>query len=458
MIKARRIIFPKKLFEGLIEFLSSKEPSETGCFLLAHHYTTRDAGIVLTVVDVIKPSSDSWNYENEHGLEPTSSFINQSVLKADASNSSLIFVHTHPDALHPARFSPIDEETNGKLLANLSEILRNRPLGSIVFSRRGMYGVILDEGKMAEITDVRIAGTTYYEFPVTNDGRKIQAISSTFDRQVRAIGMGAQSRLQETIVSVVGVGGTGSAVAVQLARMGVKKLRLIDRDVVDESNMARVYGSTFKGVGKPKVKVLKKHISSFSKTKVETLSADIAKKEVVSILADSDVIFGCTDNLMSRSILNDVAVQYYIPLIDVGCRVDLNQNRSINQSIAKVHVVTPDNACLWCTGALDGKAILQESFSDEEKRKLANEGYYEGVEKQPSIVSLTTLAASIAVNKFLSLINVFGDEYYSRTQVEVKEEFMVSDSPEIRADCICRKRRGLGDCRRIVFGYKPKEE
>lgn len=41
----------------------------------------------------------------------------------------------------------------------------------------------------------------------------------------------------------------GNARAVQLARMGVKKLRLIDRDVVDESNMARVYGSTFKDGG-----------------------------------------------------------------------------------------------------------------------------------------------------------------------------------------------------------------
>jgi hypothetical protein len=99
---------------------------------------------------------------------------------------------------------------------------------------------------------------------------------------------------------------------------------------------------------------------------------------------------------------------------------------------------------------LDGKAILQESFSDEEKKKLINEGYYESLEKQPSIVTLTSLAASIAVNKFLSLLNVFGDQYASRVQVEVRDEFMVSDSPAIKADCICRKRRGLGNTRRIL--------
>lgn len=449
MIRERRIIFPKELFKHLLEFLSSKEPSETGCFLLAHDYNTRNS-IVLTITEVIKPQSDSWNYENEHGLEPTSYFINQSVLMADVNNSSLIFVHTHPNALHPPQFSPIDEETNRKLLPNLSEILRDRPMGSIVLSKLGMYGVILDKGKMEEVTDIRVVGTTYHEFPVTNDKRKPRAISSTFDRQVRAIGTGAQGRLQQACVSIVGVGGTGSAVAVQLARMGVKKLRLVDRDIVDESNVTRMYGSTHKDVGKPKVEMMKKHLSSFSKTKVETLCVDIAKKDVVSVLSDSDVIFGCTDNLTSRSILNDIAVQHYIPLIDVGCRIDLNENNSINQAIAKVQVVTPDSACLWCTGALDGKTILQESLSDEEKKKLANEGYYESLEKQPSIVSITTLAASIAVNKFLSLFDVFGDQYASRVQVEVREEFTVSDSPAIKADCICQMRRGLGDNRTII--------
>lgn len=437
----------------MLGFLTGKEPSETGCFLLAHYYATRNGGIVLTITEVIKPESNSWKYENEHGLAPTSSFINQSVLMADVNNSSLIFVHTHPNASHPPKFSPIDEETNRKLLPNLSEILQDRPLGSMVLSKLGMYGVILDKGKMEEVTGIRIVGTTCNEFPVTNDRREPGAISSTFDRQVRAIGAGAQGRLQETCVSIVGVGGTGSAVAVQLARMGVKKLRLVDRDIVDESNVTRMYGSTHKDLGKPKVETLKKHLSSFSKTKVETLCVDIAKKDVVSILADSDAIFGCTDNLTSRSILNDISVQYYIPLIDVGCRIDLGENHSINQAIAKVQVVTPDGACLWCTGALDGKAILQESLSGEEKKKLANEGYYEGLEKQPSIVTITTIAASIAVNKFLSLFNVFGDQYASRVQIEVKEEFMVCDSPDTGADCICRKRKGLGDSRSIIPSY-----
>jgi len=85
------------------------------------------------------------------------------------------------------------------------------------------------------------------------------------------------------------------------------------------------------------------------------------------------------------------------------------------------------------------------------ENEAAREGYYEDIEKQPSIISITSLAASIALNKFLSLFGVFGEEYFSRTQVEVKNEFMISDSPEIKSGCICQKRRGLGDSRKIIY-------
>ena len=443
------IIFPEKLFQSMKELLTSKEPNETGCFLLAHHYLTRE-GVTLTITRIIKPDSGSWNYEGQNGLEPTSAFINNSVMMADNTRSSLIFVHTHPNELHPLNFSPIDKQTNEVLLANLSEILDKKPVGSIVFSKHGAEGVILHKSQMNAISRIRIIGKRYYDLQTGNRRINQQPFGGEFDRQIRAIGKAKQSLVQQSTVSIVGVGGTGSAVAVQLARMGVKKLTLVDRDKVDNSNLSRLYGSTSKDLNKWKTSVLKRHISSFSKSDVEVLNVDIASKNVVSVLAESDVIFGCTDNLSSRAILNDVAVQYYVPLIDVGCRLDIAENGLINQAIAKVQVVTPDTACLWCTGALDGRAILQESFSEEEKGKLAKEGYYQGIEKQPSIVSLTTLAATIAVNKFLSILGVFGEDFASRTQIEIRDEFMIADSPRIMASCICQRRSGLGDNREIM--------
>src|SRR5207245_2085152 len=133
-------------------------------------------------------------------------------------------------------------------------------------------------------------------------------VHDSFDRQVRLIGKDAHAHLQEMTATIVGVGGTGSSVAAQLARIGIGKLTLVDRDIIDSTNLPRVYGSTKKDIGKPKVEVLKKHVRGFSKIKVEAVQADITRDGIASILKESDVIFGCTDNLMSRAVLNDISV------------------------------------------------------------------------------------------------------------------------------------------------------
>ena len=407
------LIFSQSFFLRLHDFLFSNAPNENGCFLLGNSYHRRTGEPVMIATEMIPPGGDSWNKDGEHMLEPTSSYINNSVVRADNADTSLIFVHTHPGAFHPPSFSSIDEMSNRRLFRNLSQILPNRPLGSLVLSRKSVHGVSFENGKISSISQ------------------------------------GRQALLRNMKIAIVGVGGTGSAVAVQLARMGVGSLTLLDRDTIDESNLSRVYGSKKKDVGKPKVGVLKKYLSTYSKMRVDAIQADITAQDMTQHLCDSDIIFGCTDNLTSRAVLNDVALQYYTPLIDVGCRIHLKNHESIEQAIAKVQVVTPDTACLWCTGTLDGAVIMQEALPENEKRKLVEEGYYQSIENQPSIISVTALAASMGVNKLLSLLGIFGVDYGSRTQLELKNGFMIDDSPEVKTGCICNKLRGLAEKRRI---------
>lgn len=436
------VVFSENLYKDLNEFLFNNAPSENGCFLLANSYKTASSSVML-VTDVIKPDKDSWNHSGENSLEPSSSFINKCVVTADGKNSSLIFVHTHPNSLHPSGFSWIDESSNNRIFANLSHILVDLPLGSLVFSRKGICGVVFDEKKLHDVSKIKIVGNLLSEFPgVGFEKKPFDDANDKFDRQVRVLGKDNQKKLQDMTITVVGTGGTGSPVAVQLAKMGVKKLQLVDMDTIDKTNIPRVYGSNESDVGKPKVDVLKKHIESFSDAKVDAIQNDVTDEKTLVHLIDSDVIFGCTDNLTSRSVLNDISTRYFIPLIDVGCRIHLNGEDSISQAIAKVQIITPDSACLWCTGTLDGKIIMQESLSDKEKSDLAKEGYYEVIEKQPSVISMTTMAASMAVTKLLNLLGVFGDEYNSRTQIELKDGFMIDDKPEIKNNCICQKNRG----------------
>lgn len=98
---------------------------------------------------------------------------------------------------------------------------------------------------------------------------------------------------------------------------------------------------------------------------------------------------------------------------------------------------------------MDGRQILLEKLDDKEKDKMIKEGYYQPIERQPSIIGLTTLAASLGVNKLLSLLGIFGKEYSSMTQIDLRNEFMINDSPAIKKDCGCIKRRGQDDSRQI---------
>ncbi len=76
-----------------------------------------------------------------------------------------------------------------------------------------------------------------------------------YSRQIMLdeIGYEGQLKLKKSKVCVVGLGGLGSTIAIQLAAMGVGYLRLVDRDIVEESNLQRQHLYNFDVIGFPKV-------------------------------------------------------------------------------------------------------------------------------------------------------------------------------------------------------------
>lgn len=433
------LVFPGSLYRGLREALFVTAPRENGCFLLARHYRTRGSSALLAS-EIEAPGEGSWNRAGPRSLEPSSAFVNRCAVKAEAKGCSLIFVHTRPGARRAA-FSSADRESNSRLFENLSRILPDRPLCSVVLGQEKACGAVYDaDSGLDEDVRIKAVGSSITELsqPEPRDGAPAR-----FDRQVRALGSQTQARLQGMSITIVGTGGTGSAVAAQLARMGAGRLRLIDRDTLDETNLPRVYGAVNSDVGRPKADVVGEHVSAFSNGVVEAVCRDVSDEGAWRLLADSDAVFGCTDNLTSRCVINEFSYRHLVPFIDAGCRIRLDASGGVSQAVAKVQTVTPDGPCLWCTGTLDGKAILQESFSDKERARLAREGYADGVEKQPSVVSLTTMAASMAVNQLLGMMGAFGDDHATRRQAEIKDGFALSDSPAAKDGCVCSTHRGV---------------
>lgn len=112
-----------------------------------------------------------------------------------------------------------------------------------------------------------------------------------FDRNVRAFGAAGQRILNDLTVAVVGVGGTGSVVVEELARLGVGRLHLIDPEQVERTNLNRLMGAEQKDVDRPKVEVASE-ASQRAKRDIEvmTLPESVIDEPVARTLRDGDFV------------------------------------------------------------------------------------------------------------------------------------------------------------------------
>jgi molybdopterin/thiamine biosynthesis adenylyltransferase len=127
-------------------------------------------------------------------------------------------------------------------------------------------------------------------------------------------------------------------------------------------------------------------------------------EDVALELRRADVIFGCTDNHWSRTILNAIAYQYYVPLIDMGNQIDSDGER-IRSMAGRVSIVHPGKACLLCSGVIDPQRVTTETLSATERESLEREGYVAGLAvANPAVISLNTVVAGLAVTELLKLV------------------------------------------------------
>jgi molybdopterin/thiamine biosynthesis adenylyltransferase len=136
-----------------------------------------------------------------------------------------------------------------------------------------------------------------------------------FSRQLKAIGKSGQEKLGKSTVSVVGAGGLGSHVASILVRTGFGTVRIIDRDVVEKSNLHRVSLYTSKSIGMPKAVAARSALELANPgCTIEALKETISKGNV-KILKGSDLVVDCTDNMEARFVINDFCAKNRIPWI-----------------------------------------------------------------------------------------------------------------------------------------------
>lgn len=142
--------------------------------------------------------------------------------------------------------------------------------------------------------------------------------SQLFKRQttLSEIGKEGQQKLQETSVLVVGCGGLGSPIAVQLAASGIGNIHLVDFDTIDVSNLHRQVFYSLDDVGKSKSETLASFIEKRAPfTKVTCSNTPVTKANVFELIQDFDVVIDGTDSLPTKYLLNDACVLKNKPLV-----------------------------------------------------------------------------------------------------------------------------------------------
>jgi molybdopterin/thiamine biosynthesis adenylyltransferase len=444
--------------DNLKVMLFKYAPKENAAFLLIGKSKGKNTEtfIVRRIIDI--PDVD-FNIRNGNHLEISTRAINAIISLCEANHLGLAICHSHPKPLMSS-YSVSDDFGEKRIASVFHSCLPNFPLISLLISDHeyhARYWAYNSEPK--QIYYIKVIGRFIETIALSGEIHRKDFEPELYDRQVLAFGELSQRRFMETKVGIVGVGGTGSAVAEQLVRLGVKDFIVIDKDNFDSSNLTRVYGSyqndipsyfskIFNQHKHSKVDITKRNLRRInSDVKVLPLFSNVTTANTCITLLDRDVIFLCTDDHWGRSIVNQLAYQYLIPTINIGVRID-SKAGIITAGTGSLHILKPGNPCLWCYQYLKAESIANESLFPEERTKRLREGYIKGLETNvPSVISLTSTMASMAVTIFLQLLTDFmgdnGNIHYLR--YDILDAIVARCKGNPSNECICNKVKGFGD-------------
>jgi molybdopterin/thiamine biosynthesis adenylyltransferase len=126
---------------------------------------------------------------------------------------------------------------------------------------------------------------------------------------------------------------------------------------------------------------------------------DVHDKEVERVLALSDWIIVATDNHSSRLRVQELSVQYFVPLISIGVNITVKESKIEDMSGEVITARIGDYLCLNCLKRINPVKVASERHPDKTIREeLVKRGYVTGKDiKEPAVKTLNTYLATMAV-------------------------------------------------------------
>lgn len=449
-------------YELLTEHLSGTPDREAAAYLICRLSRTASETRLL-VREVAPVRGDDVIEASAQHMKLSSASFRRAMKTADRQKGSFGFVHSHPPG-NPAH-SVQDDKEEATLFRSAYARIRNDSVQlSLIFCEGRITAgrVWLEDGSTAPISFIRVIGNRFRFQSLVDDERPIPEF---FDRQVRAFGPDVQRLLSSLTVGVVGVGGTGSAVLQQLARLGVGQLVVADGETFEASNVNRVYASRTIDQDIPKVKLAERFIADVGlSTGFVAIDQSVTRRSAFEGLRDCDVVFGCTDDYWGRSLLSRLAVYYAIPVFDLGVKIS-SVDGEIGAVEARCTTLMPGTACLYCRGRITAERVAAQSIrtlNPDRAERLAEEGYIPELEDAaPAVIPFTTAVASTGIAEFLNRLTGYRGETQISSEVLLRlhEQEIRTNTKRPKSDCFCADTYFLnrGDASPLLDTVWPQE-
>ncbi len=243
-----------------------------------------------------------------------------------------------------------------------------------------------------------------------------------YSRQIMldSIGYEGQLRLRNARVCITGAGGLGSPIAMQLTAMGVGYIRLVDRDVVELSNLHRQILYTDADIGKVKVEAAASRLKAInSSVDVEPLAVSINEGTADDVIKGCDLVIDGLDSIDARYALNDACIRAGIPYVYGG---------ALGMLGSACTVLPGKSACIRC--------IFPE-LSDDEMPTCSIEGvhpsilYIVSAVQVSEAVRIITGQEPVLLNKLLYID--LNDLSFSTVEVSRNEHCICNGRAERKA-------------------------
>jgi len=233
-------------------------------------------------------------------------------------------------------------------------------------------------------------GDEVYILPAVAGGSELSSKDlERYSRQVmlEEIGYEGQLKIKKAKVCVVGIGGLGNPIATRLVAMGIGTIRIVDRDVIELSNLHRQTMFDESDIGQIKVEAAAKKLKKMNHdVQIEALPVSVNDFTALDVVDGCNVVIDALDSVNARYSLNKACIKKNIPFV-TGAAVGVS---------GQAFTILPDQtACYHC---------LFPALDEDSMPTCSTEGVH------PSILSIiggieVAEAVKIIIGKKPSLAN-----------------------------------------------------